>query len=61
MAVDSQQLGDVPACLGLTAGQQIEHLEAWFLAAITFALQALLQGLYILRNNRKGVAHRVLS
>jgi hypothetical protein len=37
MAMDTQELGHILARVGLTAGQEIEHLEAWLLASIVFA------------------------
>jgi hypothetical protein len=36
IAMDPEQLGHVPAGLGLSAGQEVEHLEPWFLATVTF-------------------------
>jgi len=38
IAVDPQQLSHIQACLGLPAGQPVEHLEAWLLATLTFTL-----------------------
>jgi hypothetical protein len=38
IAMDPQQLGHILAGLGSSAGQQIRHLQRWFLVAITFAL-----------------------
>jgi hypothetical protein len=61
IAMDPQQLGHSLACLSVPAGQQIQHLEPWFFAAITFALQALLEDLHIFNNDRQGFAHRLFS
>jgi hypothetical protein len=50
IAMDAQQLRHSLACLRLTAGQQLKHLEPWLLAAIVFVLQALLQVLHSFGN-----------
>ena len=61
IAMDAQELGRMLACLGLPAGQQLEHREPWFLTAIMFALQALLEGFRMFGHDRQGVAPRLLS
>jgi hypothetical protein len=52
MAMDPQQLGDILARVRLPARQQIEHLQARFLAPVMFMLYPLLESLRILSNNR---------
>jgi len=38
ITMTTQQLGHVLPCLSLLVGQQIENLEAWFLATVMFML-----------------------
>jgi hypothetical protein len=38
MTLDAQELGHLLARVRLTAGQEVEHLEPWSLAAIIGAL-----------------------
>jgi hypothetical protein len=49
--MDPQQLGRILAALGSPAGQHVQHLQPWFLAAIIFALQALLEELQGFRHD----------
>lgn len=44
IAVGTQQPGSVPACMCLPVGQQMEHLEPWYLAASALTLQVALEG-----------------
>ena len=50
VAAEAKQLRDLLARVGLGAGEEIEHLEARFLAAMGLLLQALFQLAYGLRN-----------
>jgi hypothetical protein len=61
LARPHQELGHVPACLRWPAGQPLEPLAPWFLAAIMCMLYALPQGCYIFGQEGDGVSHRRLS
>jgi hypothetical protein len=52
MAVDPQELGHLHTGLGWPADQQIQPLEPWFLATITFMLEPLLEDVRSLSNKR---------
>jgi hypothetical protein len=52
MAVDSQSLGHVQAGLSLPAGQQIEPLEAGFLAPMMCMVYTRLEAVRILADDR---------
>jgi hypothetical protein len=61
MAMDAQQPGHGLTCLGLPAGQHIEHLEAWFLMTIALPSYAFFERDTIFGHNREDLAHRLLS
>jgi hypothetical protein len=61
VAVDAQHLCHLLAGLGWPAGQEVEPLEPWLLAAIMRALQALFQGLSRFRHDGEGFAHRLFA
>jgi hypothetical protein len=61
MAVNAQELGHRLTRLPVPTGQQIQHLQPWFLPTVMFTLSLLLQAGGIFANDRESFAHRLLS